>query len=117
MKNQLTDHVPALELGDRRQKERTIKIVSMFEGYRAKEFPELTFNQLLGYLLYRENRQGNKIVADVGKQLFKQKLNKLSDVFTDDEAVAFKHNLTLPREQIWKTRYVLQNKKVYFQTN
>ena len=105
------------ELGDRRQKERTIEIVSMIEGYRTKEFPELTFNQLLGYLLYRENRQGNKIVADIGNKLFKPTLLNKSDAFTDDEAIAFKHNLMLSREQIRKTRYVLQNKKVYFPTS
>ena len=106
-----------VELGDRRQKERTSEIVSVIEKYRENVFPELTFNQLLGYLLYRENRQGNKIVSDVGNKLFNQTFNVMSDAFTDDEAVAFKHNLTLSREQIRKTRYVLQGKNVYFPTS
>ena len=48
--------------------------------------------------------------------MFKQSFDK-QDAFTNDEAIAFKHNLTLSREQIQKTRYVLQNKNVYFPTS
>ena len=48
--------------------------------------------------------------------MFKQSFDK-QDAFTNNEAIAFKHNLTLSREQIRKTRYVLQNKNVYFPTS
>ena len=105
------------DLGDRRQKERTEEIVCMIIEYIKREFPELTFNQVLGYLIFRENRQGDKAVADVGMKLFKQCFDKPNGAFTIDEAIAFKHNLTLSREQIRKTRYVLQNKNVYFPTS
>ena len=104
------------DLADKRQKERTNEIVDIIEGYRKIEFPELTTNQLLGYLIFRENRQGNKEVSELGKKLFEEKVFKV-DAFTTEEAIAFKHNLTLSREQMRKTRYVLQDKKVYFPTS
>ena len=101
------------DLAGKRQKERTNEIVDIIEGYRKIEFPELTTNQLLGYLIFRENRQGNKEVSELRKKLFEEKVFKV-DAFTTEEAIAFKHNLTLSRGQMRKTRYVLQNKMFIF---
>ena len=104
------------DLGGKVQKYRTDEIVDIIDTYRQHEFPELTINQLLGYLIFREKRQTNKVVSEVGKKLFEETLSE-NDAFTTDEEIAFKQNLTLSREQIRKTRHVLQNQKLHFPTS
>ena len=72
-------------------------------------------NQLLGYLLFRTNRQSEKDIASIGFKLFEKTLGNNNE-FNIDEAIALKHNLTLSREQIRKIRHTLTNKGIYFPT-
>ena len=76
----------------------------------------MSLNQLLGYILFRENRQQNKTVAEFGWQMYQNEVDIEQQSFNVPDAIALKHNLTLSREQIRKIRYVLQKRKIHFPT-
>ena len=109
---------PFMELDEKGkgQKQRTDNLVNMLQDYREKQTPELSLNQLLGYILFRENRQQNKTVADIGWQMYQNEVDTEHQSFTIPDAIALKHNLTLSRDQIRKIRYVLQKRKIHFPT-
>ena len=99
----------------RMQKQRSEEIVEMLQNHREKSFPDMSLNQLLGYILFRENRQNNKEIADIGWKLYKDTLNE-GQSFSIDDVIALKHNLTLSRDQIRKVRYMMIEKEITFPT-
>ena len=102
-------------LGDRMKKERTDGLVNYLNNYIKEECPELSLNQLLGYLLHRVNIQSDKDIANIGHSLFEESLHEPA-IFTNLEAISLMHSLTLSREQIRKLRYMLTSKGIYFPT-
>lgn len=55
--------LPFYQVGDKRKKERTQPLLDLIEKERETNFPELSLNQLLGYLIFRTNRQSEKNIA------------------------------------------------------
>ena len=106
--NELTDK-------GQRQKQRSEEIVEILQNHREKSFPDMSLNQLLGYILFRENRQNNKEIADIGWTLYKDTLD-VGQSFSIDDVIALKHNLTLSRDQIRKLRYMMMEKEITFPT-
>ena len=92
---------PCTELDEKGkgQKQRTDNLVNMLQDYREKQTPELSLNLLLGYILFRENRQQNKTVADIGWQMYQNEVDTEHQSFTIPDAIVLKHNLTLSRDQ------------------
>lgn len=103
------------ELGDRMKKKRTDNLIAYIDKYIEEECPELSRNQLLGYLLYRNNIQTNKSIAEVGCSLLDNTFYN-QDSFTKVEAISLMHSLTLSREQIRKIRFILISKGIHFPT-
>ncbi len=58
------------ELGDDRKKQLSNDLIHEINEFIQEECPELSFNQLVGYLLFRENRQSERDIASVGHNLF-----------------------------------------------
>ena len=107
--------LPFYQVGDKRKKERTQPLLDLIEKERETNFPELSLNQLLGYLIFRTNRQSEKNIASIGLKLFEKTFTENNE-FNTDEAITLKHNLTLSREQIRKVRHTLTNKGIHFPT-
>ena len=87
------------ELCPKMQKERTEEACAYLQNYINKKCPDLTMNNLLGYLLKRENQQPRKDIAKVGDQLFNDTFNLIDD-FTDEDAIVFMHSLVLSKGSI-----------------
>ena len=105
-----------VNLGERMRKERTQGLLDYIQEYTAKECPELSVTQLLGYLIHRVNIQSEKKTARVGYELFSSNVNDIHS-FEVNEAVALMHSLTLSRDQMRKMRHILAAKGIYFPTS
>ena len=106
---------PFEELTDKQKRNITKPLISMLESFiEVNEF-DLDVNQLLGYLICRQNGK-NKHVAQFGNDLLNESVNdnKYKASFTDIEAVAFMHSLALSKEETRKVRYFLAAKQVEF---
>ena len=73
----------------------------------------IDINQLLGYLVCRQNTKRTSSEYQIGSELLTCR-NDHKAVFTAMEAVAFMHSLTLSKEQTRKVRQFLSKKDVYF---
>ena len=100
-----------LDLGRRIKKERTDALFNHTKLFIDNQCPQLTTNQLLGYLLCWENIQSNKSCASVGHKILHETLDD-SDSFLSLEVIALMHSLTLSLEQTRKTRYLLVSKGI-----
>lgn len=103
------------DLGSRMQKERTNNIVEYLQEYIKQECPELSLNNLLGYILERENKQGGKDIATIGSQLFNDSFELYEPIDLED-AVTLMHSLVLTKEQMRKMRIFLSKKGIHFPT-
>ena len=104
------------DLSDRAKKMRTDELLKYIDDRAQREFPELSTTQLLGYLIHRINLQSNKSVARVGHELFQESATSLLS-FSNEEAVALMHSLTLSRDQMRKMRHLLATKGIHFPTS
>ena len=104
------------EYSERSQVDHTNELVDELNSFRHNKFHNLTTNQLLDYLLIRNNRQTNKSVAKIGVELFYgQFVTKNVELL---DAIAFKHAMVLSKGQVRMTRkFLLENGIVFPTTN
>ena len=104
------------DIGDRMRKERTNELLASIATFREEDCPELSMNQILGYMLYRTNIKSNREIAAVGQNLFISDDIENLNHFEVDEAVAFMHSLTLSKQQMRDVRSWMSSKGIYFPT-
>ena len=104
------------DLEARMQKERTEGLLLHIKEYIAKECPELSVTQLLGYFVHRVNIQSEKKISRIGYELYKRTTNVCKS-FEVDEAIALMHGLTLSRDQMRKFKHIMASKGIYFPTS
>ena len=77
---------------DRQQKRRTQQLSDAISEFIANDCDgELSVTQVLGYLLYKENRQAKKDIADLGWKLYTKDSAKINPSISVEVAVALMH--------------------------
>ena len=81
--------------------------------YFISEEEDLTRIELLGFLIHRVSYMNDKRTADIGLTLYEK--NKLcSTSFTNEDAIALMHDLTLTKSQLRKLKGYLSEKLIFF---
>ena len=90
-------------------------LISMLGKFIETNTFNLSINQLLGYLLLRENRKSSNACSKIGRDIFMKKEEETT-VFTPLEAVSLMHALVMSKEQTRKVKDFLAIKNVEFPT-
>ena len=93
----------------------TEPLISMLGKFIETNNFDLSINQLLGYLLLRENGKSSNARAKIGRDIFMKKEEETT-VFTPIEAVSLMHALVMSKEQTRKVKEFLAIKNVEFPT-
>ena len=98
---------------ERHKKRRSQHLIDAIEGFIETDCDgELSVNQVVGYLLIRENRQSNKDIAAVGQNLYDENAAHINACFSIEDAIALMHWMPLTREQMRQIRWFLRARGV-----
>ena len=103
------------DLSDKQKRNITAPLVDMLNSFIETNKFSLDTNQLLGYLLVRDNIQSKKAIAEIGQKIYSGLL-KDKKSFSIVEAVLLMHSLVLSKEQTRKVRQFLSIKDIEFPT-
>ena len=103
------------DLSDKQKRNITAPLVDMLNSFIETNQFSLDTNQLLGYLLVRDNIQSKKAIAEIGQNIYSGLLKDKKE-FSVVEAVSLMHSLVLSKEQTRKVRRFLSIKDIEFPT-
>ena len=101
-------------MSERQRHNVSAPLIDVLEKFIASNNYSISTNQLLGYLLTRENPAGSQL-NKLGKSIYEEEEVK-SPTFTALEGVSFMHSLVLSKEQTRRARHFLSTKGTYFPT-
>ena len=106
-----------VDLTSKMQRNRSDQLLAHINAFLEEENKEcqnpISVTQLLGYLIHRINYMSDKKTAQLGMEIYEQcHLDRNS--FSDQDAIALMHDLTLTKAQIRTMKAYLAAKGVFF---